>query len=192
MVKPPTFKKLEDRKLGIFLDDEQTEAQIAKWFDEDFEKLDKLCDIYEVTDGPDKYKYLALALARELFPEPKKKGREKKWGEFAYGCLFVEVNRIIKSERKKRDVESACLILAEQVVWNDFMQDGVTKYTDGQVAESLRKRYYEIRRNVEKKKKAGRGAGLIMDAFYGYEAKGKLDEWPSFVSMILEKPFEGF
>ena len=50
---------------------------------------------------------------------------------------------------KKRDVESACLSLAEQTVWNDFMQDGVTKYTDGQVAE-FTKRYYEIRKNVEK------------------------------------------
>ena len=39
-------------KLGILLDDEQIKAQIAKWFEEDFEKLDKLCEIYEVIDGP--------------------------------------------------------------------------------------------------------------------------------------------
>ena len=43
---------------------------------EDFEKLDKLCEIY-IIDGPDKYKYLALELARELFPEPKKKVEKK-------------------------------------------------------------------------------------------------------------------
>ena len=77
-------------------------------------------------------------------------------GEFAYGCLYVEVNRIIKFERK-RDVESACLSLAEQTVWNDFMQDGVTKYTDGQVAENLRKRYYEIRKMLKKRIKLEEG-----------------------------------
>ena len=40
------------------------------------------------------------------------------------------------------------------------------------------------------KNKAGRGAELIKDALYGFKAKGKLDKWPSFVSMISEKPFE--
>ena len=45
------------------------------------------------------------------------------------------------------------------------MQDGITKYTHRQVAENLRKRYYEIRKNVEKKNKAGRGAELIKGRF---------------------------
>lgn len=186
MPKTLRFTKPADRKLGLLLDDEQVKDQITKWEEEDFEKLDKLCEIYKIIDGPDKYKYLALELARKLFPELKKKGRVKKWEKSSYACLYVEVKRITEIDKEEDTIEKACLCLAKKKVWNNFMQDGLIEYSIKDIAENLRKRYYQARKSVDENNFEGKWCKVMFDAFSYHEYKGDRNGWFEHIAFILE------
>jgi hypothetical protein len=60
------------------MSDADIRRQIEQWTGEDHSKLLILCRHYGIKDGPIMFYELALVLARELYPEPKKSGRPTK------------------------------------------------------------------------------------------------------------------
>ncbi|KHF24519.1 hypothetical protein JV46_25520 [Solemya velum gill symbiont] len=89
-----TFKRDEDRKLGLLLSEEESKKIINEWIKEDEDKLKALCGYYGIETNIGMYRSLALALAREFLPEKKKPKPPVKWNSMTGGALVVEVERL--------------------------------------------------------------------------------------------------
>jgi hypothetical protein len=89
-----TFPRIKSRQVGLLASDAEIQHLAKQWAEEDYSKLRLLCQHYRIQAGPTMYYELSLALARELFPEPKKRGRHSKWTVLNRGALVVEIERL--------------------------------------------------------------------------------------------------
>src|SRR5262245_55300052 len=92
----PRFQRPEDRRVGILMNEAELRSLVENWTDDDHAKLLILCDRYGIQHGPLMFYQLSLALARELYPEPKVSGAKRKWTFLNQGALVVEIERLIK------------------------------------------------------------------------------------------------
>ena len=73
-----SFPNAASRRVGILATKADVERVTWQWVDEDHARLLLLCQHHSIPDGPHMFYQLALALARELYPEPKRSGRKTK------------------------------------------------------------------------------------------------------------------
>jgi hypothetical protein len=132
-----------------------------------------LCQHYGIQDSPDMFYELALTLARELYPEPRKRGRKTKWTAVTKGALVVEVDRIKWPNDSLHGVEWACGQLAKTEPWLSFLETKEGNSIVSDSAEALRKVYYEFRDD--------HWAKLVQESFIRHEREGRLDEWENLV-----------
>ncbi len=175
-----SFQREESRRVGFLMDAEAIQKRVADWVSEDHAKLLMLCQHYSIQEGPIMFYQLALALARKLYPEPKKSGRESKWTIMNKGALVVEVERLVNANDPSHGVKWACTQLAKREPWASFLEakDGGTLAPDP--AEALRQIYFKFR---------GHGwANISRDAFRMYEYEGAIHEWDKQVNDCVRNP----
>ena len=79
-MKKIAFTDPKDRQVGLLATIEEESELRANWAKEDIEKLYLLGEQYNLSAiDPRFFQMLALELARELYPEPKRRGRKSKW-----------------------------------------------------------------------------------------------------------------
>lgn len=172
MATKTTFADPAKRRPGLLLSAEEKQKQIEAWLDEDFEKLILLCQERGIRTGPTMFINLALELARELYPEPRKRGAKSKWSDLTKGCLVVEIERLVR-EDSLHGIEWACTQLAKRDPWRSFLANGEN------IAESLRAKYYEFQQN--------KWAKTFRDAFKYYESQGTIEQWNELVLDAVKK-----
>lgn len=174
----------EARKPGLLaaalLDDGSLRDRIKEYSEEDNAKLLLLCQHYDIAEGPNMYYRLALALAREIYPEPKKRGRKSKWGDMNMGALVVEVERLVRPNDKAHGVEWACKQLSKREPWRSFLEAKESGTVSPDPAEALRQIYFDFR--------GDKWANVFRDAFRMYEHEGAIAEWEKKVSDFVRKP----
>ena len=175
-----SFQRGESRCIGVLMDDAAIQKQVAEWVSEDHAKLLMLCQHHGIQEGPIMFYQLALTLARELYPEPKKRGRKSKWTLLNKGALVVEVERLVNPGDPAHGVEWACQQLAKHEPWASFLgiKEGGTFGPDP--AEALRQIYYDFRDD--------KWAALSRDAFNMYEHEGTIAEWENMVTDFVRNP----
>lgn len=143
-------------------------------------KLLLLCQHFGIKSGPGMFYQLSLELARQLYPEPKKRGRKLKWTMQNMGALVVEVERIIKPDEPKYGISWACKQLATREPWTSFLEkkDGKERITDP--GEAIRRIYYDFCKD--------RWAEVARDAFKMYEHENAIEEWESYVVDVVKNP----
>lgn len=177
----PLFASAESRKLGLLLSTAQSLEQIRAWRNEDDQKLLFLCHHYEISTGPDMFKELALVLARELYPEEKKRGRKSKWVEAIKAVLVVEIERLVKPHNANFGVEWACKQLAKREPWKSFLEIKESEVSSVDPAEALRKVYFNFRANLWVKTARG--------AFLYHEQEGDIDGWENLLTDFVRKEY---
>ena len=180
MDKKITFQDPSSRRIGLLADDEQIKRQISQWAKEDHEKLLLLCQRYGIQASPSMYYDLSLALAREMYPELKKRGRKSKWTTLNKGALVVEVERLMRPKDPAHGVEWACKQLAKREPWTSFLEakEGGTLGPDP--AEAMRRIYFDFR--------GEKWADLCRKAFRMYEHEGALAQWEKDVFDSVRNP----
>lgn len=167
------FQSEETRKPGllaaVFWDDDSLGDRLKKYGEEDSAKLQLLCQHYGIQSSPIMFYELALALARELYPEPKKLGRKLKWTALNKGALVVEIERLVRPNDPAHGVEWACNQLSKREPWASFLEakEGGTLGPDP--AEALRQIYFDFR--------SDKWANVSRKAFRMYEHEGAIEEW---------------
>lgn len=148
---------------------------------EDDRKLRQLCAAYGIEDSPFMFYFLALSLARELYPEPKSRGRKSKWTAMNGGALVVEIERLIVPGDPLHGVSWACGVLAKREPWKSFLdvKDGTGTF-GADPAEALRQAYSRHRK--------WRWTNISRGAFKWHEYMGSLDEWNARVNESLRHP----
>lgn len=157
------------RYLGLLATDEAKREQARAHDAEIADKLMQLIEHYGITPGPTQFYELSLALARDMYPEPKKRGRKTKWGKFEKGVLVVEVERLVRRNDPARGIEWACQILAKREPWASFVEikdEGIPNRAD-----ALKQIYFDFR--------ADKWAKVTHEAFEYYKAVEGLDAWQS-------------
>jgi hypothetical protein len=152
---------------------------IGKLADEEHSKLLLLCEHYGIETSPQMFYLLALELARELFPERKKRGRKTKWNALNCGILVAEVERV-KRDDKTHGVEWACKQLAKREPWRSLLEAKETVNSTPDPAEALRKIYYEFRNE--------KWATIFRDAFAIHNQRGDIAEWERKVTQYVKNP----
>lgn len=165
---------------SIIKNDGSFEALSRKYDDEERSKLMFLCQGYGIQHGPSMFYELALRLARELFPEPKKRGRKSKWTTLNKGALVVEIERLHKPGDPSHGIEWACSQIAKREPWKSFLEIKESAITSPDPAEALRKVYYDFR--------ADRWAAVMRDVFKLYEMEGNVAEWEPLVMDYVRNP----
>lgn len=175
-----SFQREESRRIGVFMDETAIRKQVAEWVSEDHAKLLMLCQHYGIHDSPGMIYQLALALAREIYPEPKKRGRKSKWTALNKGALVAEIERLVKPGDPAHGVEWACNQLAKREPWASFLEikEGGTLGPDS--AEALRRVYYDFR--------SDKWAEVSRDAFRWHEHENTLAEWEIMVLDSVRNP----
>jgi hypothetical protein len=169
MSKKITFQDPESRSIGLLATEEQTEKETLQWAIDDYEKLVLLCQRYGIKASPNMFFELSLALARELYPEPKKRGRKSKWNYFSKAVLVVEVERLIKPNDPAHGVEWACKQLAKREPWKSFLEAKESGTLGPNPAEALRKIYFDFRGEI--------WVEIYRELHSMYEHKGEMAEW---------------
>jgi len=177
MVKKVTFQSQDERRIGLLKDEAAINKQLEDWAAEDHAKLLKLCCHYGIESGPYQFMELALALARELYPEPKKRGRKSKWTALNKGALVVEVERLIRPNDPAHGVEWACSQLAKREPWASFIEEKESGTISPDPAEALRQIYFDFR--------GDKWAEISRKAFKMYEHEGEITEWEKQVSDFM-------
>ncbi|TCT09475.1 hypothetical protein [Paralcaligenes ureilyticus] len=153
---------------------------LEEYAEEDQVKLLLLCQHYGIKAGTAMFYELSLALAREIYPEPKKRGRKSKWTYLNKGALVVEVERLVKPDDSLHGVEWACGVLAKRDPWASFLE---AKESDGfatDPAEALRQVYFKFRRD--------RWATVSRSAFKQCEHTDAMPVWDKWVCDFVRKP----
>ena len=121
---------------------------------------------------------LSLALAREMYPEPKKRGRPSKWTSVNKGVLVVEIERLIDNDDQFHGIEWACAQLAKREPWVSFLE---TKDGDfvADPAEALRQVYFASR--------SDKWATVARGSFKYHEYMGTVDTWDKEVFDCVKK-----
>ena len=178
------FQSEETRKPRLLAaalrDDGSFVDRIKKYSEEDNDKLLLLCRHYGIQASPFMFYELALALAREIYPEPKKRGRKSKWTFLNKGVLVVEVERRMRQDKPGYGVAWACSKLAKIEPWASFLEkkEGVTLNPDP--AEALRQIYFDFRGDY--------WAELSRKKFKEYEREGAIAKWEEQVSDFVRNP----
>jgi hypothetical protein len=178
------FQSEETRKPGLLAaalwDDGSLGEHLKKYGEEDSAKLLLLCQHYGIQASPIMFYQLALALARELYPEPKKRGRKSKWTVLNKGALVVEVERLVKPDDRAHGVAWACQQLAKQEPWASFLETKEGDTFDPDPAEALRQIYYDFQ--------SDKWAAVWRDAFRFNEHEGAIAEWENLVMDFVRNP----
>lgn len=175
-----TFQGEESRRFSLLMDDAAIKQQASRWAQEDHSRLLLLCQHYGIQTSPFLFYELALALARELYPEPKKRGRKSKWTALNKGALVVEVERLHKPEDPAHGVEWACQQIAKREPWKSFLEGKESTVTSPDPAEALRQVYYDFRTD--------KWAAVMRDAFKWHEHEGVIGEWEKQVIDFVKNP----
>ncbi len=178
------FQSDETRKPGLLAaalgDDGSLGDRLKKYSEEDSGKLQLLCQHHGIQASPIMFYELALALAREIYPEPKKRGRKSKWTALNKGALVVEVERLVRPNDLAHGVEWACKQLSKREPWASFLEakEGGTLSPDP--AEALRQIYFDFR--------GDKWSTVSRDAFKMYEHEGAIEQWENGVIDFVRKP----
>ncbi len=121
---------------------------------------------------------LALTLARELYPEPKKKGEKTKWTDLNRAILAVEIERLIREDGKS--VSRAANCLAAREPWTSFLRGNDSNETTPDPGEALRRSYYQI---VD-----DRLVRMLNIIFETFETSGRINQWDKYVEDFLQNP----
>lgn len=141
-----TFRPVEPLSLGLAIKGEAaTQKFYADQFNEDHEKLLLLCQHYNIKAGPGRFYQLALALARDFYPAPKKRGRKTKWTVEMKDELVFEIERLVKPDDPSHGVEWACRKLALREPWEAFLVSKECSNFGPDPAEALRQVYFGYR-----------------------------------------------
>jgi hypothetical protein len=164
--------RIEPRLLGgvLFPDDEE-EEKIRKWNEEDNEKIQLLMEHYGVEAGPNSFKFLVLALARDFVPgfqEKRKKGRKTKWTVHRKGLLTVEIERLIENNKAK-GVSEAAKVLSKIEPWSSFLEEKISNESTPDPQEVLRNMYFESKDET--------WAKVAREAFLYHEHTNSIEEW---------------
>lgn len=159
----------------------QSLEKIRAWQKEDDQKLLLLCLHYEISTGPDMFKELAVVLARELYPEKKKRGRKSKWVEAIKAVLVVEIERLVQPLNASFGVERACKQLAKCEPWKSFLEVKESHISSADSAEALRKIYFEFRNN--------KWAAVARDTYKYHDHEDKITEWERLVTEFVKNPY---
>jgi hypothetical protein len=141
-LKPPKAKRPE-RLVPPLATDQERFALLARWDHEDIEDLQRLANDMGISEGPDRWYWLALALARKHEPEFKFQKTQRKWLEHRCMMLVVEIERLTgderltgkRSENPSRTAAWAAGVLAKRKEWSDFLNSPTNP------AEALRVKY---------------------------------------------------
>lgn len=178
------FPSAETQKPGLLAsalrDDGSLAVHLKKRAEEDQSKLILLCQHFGIQASPFMFYELALALARELYPEPKKRGRKTKWSWINQGMLVVEVERLVKPGDTAHGVDWACQQLAKREPWKSFLEIKESDITNPDPAEALRRIYYGFRDD--------KWATVSRDAFKYDEAMGAIEQWEKQVIDFVKNP----
>jgi hypothetical protein len=131
---------------------------------DEMSRLTALAHHYNIAaeDFDDMTYQLALKLARELYPEPKRPGQKAKWNGPKIGKLVVEMERIIVPNSKPRGITFAATQLAKKEPWKSFVK-GANK------AETIRIAYTKGRNDP--------WSDVMRTTFKQDEIRGALAEW---------------
>lgn len=174
------FQRDESRYIGLLMDEAAMKEQVAEWVRDDHAKLLMLCQHYGIQASPIVFYDLALALARELYPEPRKRGRKSKWTALNKGLLVVEVERLVNPDDPAHGVEWACQQLAKREPWKSFLERKASNTTTPDPAEALRQIYYDFQ--------SDKWAEVSRHAFRLCEHEGTLSEWENRVMDFVRNP----
>jgi hypothetical protein len=167
------FPNPETRRLGLLMTDEQNQELQRQWAIEDCKILEQIREEYNIPIGEHAYFLLAMQLAKELYKEPKKKGRKIKWKDYEKGFLVVEVERLLND---KKTIESACYQLSRIEPWKSFVEKKDDDTTSPDPSEVLRKIYIAFKNDKWAE---------ISRSFYSYHVEtNKIDEWEKQVLAI--------
>jgi hypothetical protein len=178
------FQSEETRKPGLLTaahwDDGSLGEHRKKYGEEDSAKLLLLCQQYGIQSSPIMFYELALALAREIYPEPKKRGAKSKWTALNKGALVVEVERLMRPNDPAHGVEWACKQLSKREPWASFLEAKESGTLGPNLAESLRQVYFGFR--------GDKWANVSRDAFKMYEHDGGIEQWEDCVIDFVRNP----
>lgn len=175
-----SFPPKEARPFGLLMSDDDCREQSVKWAEEDHSKLLLLCRQYGIQEGPYMFYELALALARELYPDPKKRGRKSKWTILNRGALVVEIERLTKNDDPGHGIAWAAKQLAKREPWKSFLEIKEANTTNPDSAEALRKAYYDFKNDKR--------AGITRKAFKWHEYNDTIAEWEREVDDYVRNP----
>jgi hypothetical protein len=177
--KPPaTFEPAKSRQvLTGLLTPAQVDELVTQWVEDDHNRLLQLCAHFGVANGPDQWYQLALTLARELYPAPKKKGRTK-WTITARMALVVEIERLVRPDDPAYGAAWAAKELVKREPWRSFMKR--SDPDPERQAEALRKAYFDFRYDDWARMARGR--------FTRHKAQDTIAEWDAFVMDAVKNP----
>lgn len=150
-----------DSLVGALLDGLNERLQKAD--EENHAKLLLLCKRYGIQSGRLMFYDLALALAWELYPKPKKRGRGSKWNISKHLELVEDIERLIKPDDTVHGVKWASKELAKREKWKSFLEVEVGDKTSPE--ETLRRTYYEAKKAMDEWDRR------IIDSVKNYHAK---------------------
>jgi hypothetical protein len=175
-----TFPRAESRQVGLLASDAEIQHLAKQSAEEDYSKLCLLCRHYRIQAGPIMFYELSLALARDLYPEPKKPGRKSKWTTLNLGALVVEIERIARPEEPDHGVAWGAKQLAKREPWKTFVKAKESGRTWPDPAEALRQAYYSFKDN--------RWAEVMRDVFKMHDHQGTIAAWEEQVADYVKHP----
>jgi len=124
-----------------------------------------------IEPGTDMWMELALSLARDVYPEKKRRGPDQKWSRERRCVLVIEVQRVRVADGSKKSIAWACTQLARRSPWKAFL-----KGDSGNPAESLRHAYYQSIKNKS----------LVEEAREKHSAASGARCWDDYVARIVK------
>jgi hypothetical protein len=178
------FQDVETRKplylVAALRGDESLDDRLKEYVEEDHAKLLLLCQHYGIQNSPAMFYQLSLALAREIYPEPKKRGRKSKWTDLNKGALIVEIERLVVPGDTSHGVVWACTQLAKREPWVSFLEAKEGDTSNPDPAEALRRIYFSFRND--------KWATISREAFKQYEDEDAVMAWERKVSDFVKNP----
>ncbi|MCZ8234357.1 MAG: hypothetical protein ACK520_00215 [Inhella sp.] len=170
-------------EFGLLASEEQKQAVIAERVKEEDRRMVALAERMGIPDGPHRWYFLALELARLHVPElmpPKEGGRPRTWGEFELAVLAVEVERERKTSTPPKTILAATAALAKRKPWRDLLNPWAPgPEHDENPSEAIRYQY-----GIARKLKFTKA---MREAFKFHEATGELHKWDAFVRMVKKE-----
>jgi hypothetical protein len=167
------------RRFGLLDDESMQVDKLVQWEQQDLEEMEKLRQGYGIPDTALKWYLLALELAREAYPKPRKRGPKTKWNGFVCGALVVEVDRLVAANKGKhgKGLSWALKTISKQKRWANFVErrDGIGR-SDAAGIEW----YYD-------QNKKSKNARMVRYAFLYCRETNTLDEWERLVDELLEQ-----
>lgn len=175
-----SFPDPDSRPPGFFFNEDELRQLHSKYQWEDLERLFLLVKHYNIQPGPEIFIQLALELARELYPEPKKGGRQSKWTIHNKGALVVEIERLKRSDDPDHGVSWAAIQLANREPWKSFLESSKSGSSSPDPAGALRKAYYDF--------KDDRWAEISRKAYGYHTITNTIEDWENHVTDVVKKP----